>query len=528
MNEQDRTEAEGGGTRRAATARPLLEVMRELVAASPDRPLKPEELPAWEVEDDDSLFAADTMDDLAGHFAAPEAQAVNARAAMDEVRLGLISHWRELDTRFQKIFPMEAIDALLSGDEPFRISPAATRMFWQMAQESAHFEAVKWGIAIGALDGDPAKINDLVIMARHPELSIYACVALRRMMDQTPEATQALIGLLPVSNGWGVVKLVEQFQEEERLAADLHTQRMAAIYGTENRDGIPYEIAFLLASYLDLHRLIDLAETDDRLCRALCDLFSTLFIAPEPLGGIADLDEPIPLLGHLLEMLAKRPADVYVLALLLNLRQEMAESGLDQTQAPTLLHDVNDLWQRRYDDDLLRRGLEEDDRTRWLTAGLICCIPAFHLRRELRALVSATADRASLRALARIGDAGDLEALLAAIPRLVKLEERARRPISATWEFDEDHLATDDYATIVAALGLLATPAAIHEIRRALRDYAPEVREAACQAAANLPGECLDAELAALLRERLDDPVESVSKAAKAVILPGERGTPFS
>jgi HEAT repeat protein len=68
---------------------------------------------------------------------------------------------------------------------------------------------------------------------------------------------------------------------------------------------------------------------------------------------------------------------------------------------------------------------------------------------------------------------------------------------------------------IVKALGRLATPEAVSQIKDAAGDFNPQVRSAACNAISQLPKESVDEEILRLVKLRLTDQPQYVADSAR-------------
>ena len=84
---------------------------------------------------------------------------------------------------------------------------------------------------------------DLLILARHGEFALYTSHALLRESEAHPELKRHLVALLPISYQWGVIKLVEYIVRDESLIRQKAVQRDVLIYGMQNCQGIPMEVA---------------------------------------------------------------------------------------------------------------------------------------------------------------------------------------------------------------------------------------------------------------------------------------------
>ena len=74
--------------------------------------------------------------------------------------------------------------------------------------------------------------------------------------------------------------MIERLVQDEELIRDPEVQRQILIYGMENNDGLAMEVAFTIASYIDMPRFFREAQQDSKLFRRLTDLWNTLLTDP--------------------------------------------------------------------------------------------------------------------------------------------------------------------------------------------------------------------------------------------------------
>ncbi len=505
------------GSRQSGPAsQSIFELIAAEVSWNPNGQLDESLFPKILVNGDRGLsFAAGALDAVISVSSEPDKDREAVKRIISNIGDGKITEWNQIEVKLHGVRAIGCIDGVLEDIAKLGISPRAVRLFWMMAKRSSDYEAIKWGIGLGSLSGnDEGKLRDLLIFARHPEFTIYCAFAIRRMAATRPEWKRSLVELLPLSKQWGVIKLIEQIVHESDLIQDAEVQRKVLMFGMENNDGIPMEVAFTIAENIDLPRFVHEAETDTRVYIALFQLMETLITEPNPLGGIDDLLDSEALVAEFVRMLTKRPADVRMLCALREIEEYLTkQEAVKEGPAELLLH-VRHLWEKSFDDSVLRAGLKNAD-TRWRTHNLIEKLRVVSVLPEVREAFQKVPDYASISVLAEIGTAEDLDLLFASIPRGGDLKERANREISPINIPVTEGKGAFEYSRIVEALARLATPDAIAHLKLASRDYDPTVRKSACKAFGGLPLDKVDAEIAGLIHERMKDPMGYVREAAK-------------
>jgi HEAT repeat protein len=505
------------GFRQASpNSKSIFELIAAQVARDPNWQMDESLFPKVLVSGDSKLsFAAGALDAVIRSSSDPDKDREAVKLIISNVRDGKITNWKQIEARLHGIRAIGCVDPVLEDIKRSGITFKAVRLFWTTAKRSSNYEAIKWGLVIGSLsDDDAEKLHDLLIFARHPEFTLYCGHAVCRLAAARPELKRYLVELLPLSKQWGVIKLIEQIVCESDLIQDAEVQRKVLIFGMENNDGIPMEIAFTIAENIELPRFIHLAETDTRVYVAIFQLMETLITEPNPLGGIDELPDGEMLVAEYVQMLTKRSSDVRMLLVLRELEQYLAAREPGKQRPTELLLQVRQLWKNNFDDNVLRVGLKNSD-TRWRTLNLIERLRAVSLLPEVREAFQQDPDYASISVLVEIGSVEDLRLLFAAIPRLVNMKDRAGRKISPINIPVTESKGAFEYSRIVEGLGRLATPEAIAHLKLAASDYDPTVRRSACKALARLPLDKADGEIARLIHERLNDPLAYVREAAK-------------
>ncbi|MBZ5643222.1 MAG: HEAT repeat domain-containing protein [Acidobacteriia bacterium] len=499
-----------------ADSQPLFELIAGQIMRDPNCQIDESQFPKIKLGVDTELsFAAGAMDAVWGGHSGQDKGREAVERILAEIDKGTIVEWKQIDAKLHGMRAIGCVDSVLEDIRRSGISFKAVRLFWTMAKCSPDYEAVKWGLAIGTLSGiGEEKLHDLLIFARHPEFTLYSVYALRRFATAKPEWKHCLVDLLPFSRQWGVIKLIEQIVFEPDLINDIEVQRKVLVFGMENNGGIPMEVAFTIAKHIDLSKFLGLAESDNGVYAAIFLIMDTLINEPNPLGGIDELPDGKALLKQYVGMLTKRNPDVRTLCALHDIGEFLKKQQTINNEPAELLVQVRQLWGKYLGDSVLREGLRDSD-TRWRTLNLIEKLKIVSLLPEVREVFQENPDYASISVLAEIGNAEDLELLLASVERFVDLRERATKKFSPINVPVAETKGIFEYGRIVQTLGRLATPEAIEHLKLAASDYDPAVRSSACMGFALMPIDKVDGEILALVKQRLNDPMAYVRESAK-------------
>jgi hypothetical protein len=498
------------------TSQSIFEIIAAQVARDPSSQIDESPFPKiWLSGDGELSFAAGAIDALVGVSSESNKDRDAVKRIIQCIDDGTITEWKQIEVKLNGIRAIGSVDSVLEDIRRSGITFKAVRLFWTTAKCSSDYEAIKWGIAIGTLSANSEeKLHDLLIFARHPELTLYSVYAIRRLAAARPELKRYLIELLPISKQWGVIRLIEQIVHESDLIQDVDVQRKVLIFGMENNDGIPMEVAFTIARNIDLSRFVRLAETDTRVYIAIFQLMEALITEPSPLGGIDQLPDGEGLIAEYVRMLTKRPVDVRMLCALREVEEYLTTRQPTDHGLTELLLQVRKLWEKSFEDNVFRAGLKNSD-TRWRTLNLIEKLRIVSLLPEVREAFQQNPEYSSISVLAEIGTVDDLVLLLASVSRLVNLKDRAGKELSPTNVPVAESKGVLEYGRIVESLGRLATPDAIAHLKIAARDYEPTIRSSACKAFARIPLDKVDAQIASLIHERLNDPMAYVRESAK-------------
>ncbi len=121
-------------------------------------------------------FSAGALDALSGRFRddGGEDEWTHVRSLFGEIGQGKIQNWKTVEERIRGRAARAVMDRVLESLTGTPVERLRPRMFRDLAQNSRDYEAVKWGVAIGALDAKPEFIEDLLLFARHSEFTVHA------------------------------------------------------------------------------------------------------------------------------------------------------------------------------------------------------------------------------------------------------------------------------------------------------------------------------------------------------------------
>lgn len=422
--------------------------------------------------------------------------------------------WTALDAVTAELPARRHVDRLLGELLTSDLTSTVRQRFWEVATQSRRRESVKWGIAIGGVGLQRTELEPLLVLAEHAEFTLYAVHVLMREGANEPLFRRKLVELLPRTKQWGVIRVIDYIVAVPELIADRDVQRDVLIYGMENHEGIPMEVAFTIAKSIDVEHFVRASRVDERTWRAVCELMETLTLHPNPLGGLRDLPGWEKVYHAWIEVLEHREADVVVLAALRVVRLFL-DDDMPWSRKARERERIERLWEQKFSSDALRRGLDVE-RDRWLTLQIIREQSARELLPDVRRAHAKHPDISTMEVLTALGDETDLEALRVWIGSFVDLEARARIPRSTTNVVDPGYERSVAYAQVVRAMARLATPAAVVTIKSALTDFEPSVRAAGCDAVAQLNGELVDTEIRAAVQTCANESPKYLAEAARA------------
>ena len=492
----------------------IFEAIQQQLHVAAETLLDYENLPPMPTSTEGLKLAPGAADALFGSGDAKNNEWKIVREVVKAINAGRLSDWRVAEKNVGKIQASSCIDTVLSSLTTSDITSSVRKVFWEMARGSRNYEAVKWGIGIASVGLQPNEVADLLILARHAEFTLYASHALLRESEAHPEFKKHLVALLPISYGWGVVKVIEYIVRDKSLIGHRGVQRDVLIHGMHNCESIPMEIAFTIAKAINLRSFCLEAGRDGQLYRALTSLMDTLVNEPDPLGGLAQLDQWPPIYDAYVTMIGERPVDARLLVALSSLEHFLDDKKLNWPRRLTELDKVRRMFDERLSPAVLRRDLGSEEG-RWAALQIIREKSVRDLLPDVEAAFNKKPDFETVQILGELGGRQQLEVMLKRIPSLVDLEARRSVPFSMVNVFGPEYKDDFLYAQIIEALGRLATPPALERIKAAASDLNPQVRSAACNAIAQLPLTSLDDELRAAVKARLNDSPQYVADAAR-------------
>jgi len=349
----------------------LYDMICERVGNSPNTPLDDSNFPKIFVGSSELSLVPGLKDVLGWEGENANKQAEEVKQIIREANRKEIRNWAELEMRLHGIGALPSVDAVLTSHNWSSMEPSVFRLFRELARRSRDVEAVKWGIAIGSVSAPREFMEDLLLLARYGEFTLYAGVALIHWSRNYCELTPQLVNLLRMCRGWSVIRLIEIFFDEKDIATDPEVQREILICGMENNEGIPMEVAFTIAKGIDLERFFKEADSDPQVFVALTQLMETLFFEPAPRGGLKDLENGKEILNEFIALLQRRsPPDFRALYSLRNIELFVSDEELAPPGSEKMLKTVRELYLQTFSEDFVRQGLE-DSKTRWMALQLI-------------------------------------------------------------------------------------------------------------------------------------------------------------
>lgn len=492
----------------------IYELIQRQVEERPDEPLDYTPFPEISSSEGSLSFAPGALDMVIGGREEAQKPWRMAREVIDAINASKLTDWRVAEANVAQINAATEVDKLLEDLYVRDATPEVKRTFWEVAKGSRDYNAVKWGIAIGSLRLRDDEIPPLLDFARHGEFTVYASHALLRASEESPGLKEHLVGLLPYARQWAVISLINYIVQDESLISKPDVQRDVLIYGMENNEGIPMEVAYTIANAVDLGPLFAKARTDDRLYVASTELMETLLGDPAPLGGLADLENGEEVFDAYMALLTERETDIRTVNSLGTIEDFLRDQELSWESRKHRLAEVEVIARDRYSDEIVRAGIRDSD-TRWMALTLVRTRGLMSLLSDVEAAFRENPDFNAIATLAEIGGNQQLQLLMDSIPQLVELDERARQPRSEINVWGPDHRGGMEYAQVVRNLGKLGTPEAIGHLKRAASDYDPRVRDAAMAGFADLLDEAFDDEIREHVRQQLSAPPDRISDDTK-------------
>ncbi len=502
------------GKKSSAAREPsLYELIRRQHESHPKSPLELDRFPSIKAPGKEGLTYAPGLRDVMARREPKEQDWKRVRRVVRQVCLGELTHWKSVERELVGLPAAASADALLEHTTWEEATESVRKVFLDVARRSTDYEAVKWGIVVGGLRATRNQLDDLLLLAHHPEFTPYCVWLIQNASEDAPQFKRALVKLLAESTQWGVVTLIDQLVEDEDLMRDPDVQRKTLIYGMENCDGLEMEVAFTLACALDLRRFFGEARGDERVYRRVIDLTTTLANDPQPLGGLADLPNGEKVYSDFMMLLDRREPDINALYALDCMKTFLEGPAASWEFRDQLLVELNSRWEKSFSIERVREGFDDEDRG-WFSFELTRRYRLNELLGEVRGRFKKTLSLSSIATLAAFGEKEDLERLMHSIGRVVDFEWRARHAIGDPTPWGPQHERSAEYAEIMECLGRLGTDEAVEEIQTALSDYEGTVRSAALRATAELPSSRRSQSLLDLVRERLCDPCDGAALEA--------------
>jgi hypothetical protein len=491
----------------------LFSLISQQVEAAPDKPLDYSKLPHI-IEGESGLsYAPGTLDAIFGGSGAKDKDWMKVKLIILAINANRIDDWRIVEQNLVGV-GIAAHDKLADNLRPADVTPQVVKLFWEVARNSSDYDAVKWGVSIGTLDIKDDHISDLLVFARHGEFTLFAAHAIIRESARRPALKKNLLALLPVCRQWAVIQLINHIVVDDSLISDRSVQRQILIYGMENNDGIPMEIALTIAKAINLSVFSEEAYTNQRIYEAIVDLMNTLVTERHPLGGLRELPDGESIFDTYVRMLEQREPDIRVFDTLEKLEVFLADEKLPWQAKNQKLAKVKEILKHGFSIDVVRAGLL-DDGTRSLSLRSIRERKIHDLLPEVLTLFKKRPDSDLIQVLSKIGKREHLQVMLDALPKIVDLSARREKPLSQERVSGPGWQESNMYAGIISGLGRLATPDAVSCLKQAVDDYDPSVRSAACEAFALLPEKMIDDKIKKIITERVQDPTPYVAKSAE-------------
>jgi len=491
----------------------LYDMIRRQHQRRPLAPLELDRFPMIKAPGGDGMTYAPGLRDVLSRRVPQEKDWKRVRRVVRQVCLGEISQWESVEAELRGLPAAASADALLEHTTWEEATAAVRKVFLEVAKRSTDYEAVKWGIVVGGLRATRSQLEDLLLLARHPEFTPYCVWLIQTACEDAPQFKRSLVNLLSESTQWGVVTLIDQLIEDDELVRDPDVQRKMLVHGMENCEGLEMELAFTLAKKLNLKRFFSEARRDERVFRRVVDLMATLATEPQPLGGLADLPDGEKVYAGFLATLSEREPEINALYAMDALRDFLQEQAGGWESRDYRLADLNARWERAFSSERVRAGFDDEDRS-WFAYDLVKRYELTDLLDEVRTRFRKDPELGAISVLAHFARKKDLQALMDSIGRVSDMEWRSRHSIGGPAPWGPQHERSVEYAEIVGALGPLGTPEAVRVLARAMCDYEGTVRAAALRAAAALPTGMRNGELLELVRERLCDPSDTAALEA--------------
>lgn len=209
--------------------------------------------------------------------------------------------------KFYKILEKDQISSYIDSfiENMIKIKTPKSNFLYEWTNflilESPDRGAVKIGIALAGVIGYSNFIEDIKILGKHEEFTLYASVAIMNL-SENPEFD--LWELAKTVHGWGRIHLVE------RLA---HTKNLAIkewILREGYKNNIMYEyLALIAAETGELHVALNNDEVDNDLLISASEIINAL-IAEGPCAGISAYEHGYSVITRYLELSMQQPKNI--------------------------------------------------------------------------------------------------------------------------------------------------------------------------------------------------------------------------
>ncbi|MFC5748010.1 hypothetical protein [Actinomadura rugatobispora] len=251
------------------------------------------------------------------------------------------------------------VDGVLTGVRSSGVDPEdCYRLAHRLATEGGHREPVKLGIALLGLFDAGHHRDELMILGRHDEFTLFAAVALGNRDDDGAEAE--LWELARQVRGWGRVHLVERLSD----TADPRIREWIL------RDGFRNEVmdAYLAGIAAETGGLADAlsGDPDDELLYAAGDILTALSDDGGPVQGMPGYADGKRAASLFLDHMSARAADLRHFLAVQDVR------GYAEREWPELAARCTEIMDRPLWADLARRGLASEDPAEFRRAAHVC------------------------------------------------------------------------------------------------------------------------------------------------------------
>ncbi|XVQ08570.1 hypothetical protein ACQP1W_39365 [Spirillospora sp. CA-255316] len=329
-----------------------------------------ETLPDQDAAGDRAMWAPGAHDGVLTHHWGGSADPEEVRRLSDALIEAASASRRDAGKAFEALYEaarettiVTVVDGVLTGMRSSGVDPEACyRLAHRLATEGRHREPVKLGIALLGLFDVGHHRDELMVLGRHDEFTLFAAVALGNREDDGAEAD--LWELARLVRGWGRVHLVERLSE----TADPRLREWIL------REGFRNEVmdAYLAGIAAETGGLADALSgdaaggPDDELLHAAGDILSTLADEGGPMQGMpayADGERATALfLGHM----SARAGDLRHFLAVRDLR------AYAEREWPELGARCAEIMDRPLWAGLARRGLASEDPAEFRRAAAAC------------------------------------------------------------------------------------------------------------------------------------------------------------